>query len=645
MRALVCPRFRPLALCGSLILAGITLRAESVDYTVHVDRTTATVSEGIYGQFLEHIFNSVHGGLWGDQILNGMLEDAPPSPWARAEEKAAAESAAPTPLNWELLNGATLDGDTPLNAKFAALLPASGAALRQSHLDLKAGETYTLGLYLRGEGDVEVLIEADGLTPISETVKAPGKDRQGNADWRQRLVKFTAPSATSEATLTLRSASTEPLRVEQVSLFSASALATGGYRPDLLKAVADLRPMSMRWPGGSFVSFYNWQDAIGPRERRSPHPIVQWDDRDTYQFGTDEFIQFCELVGAEPILVLNTRRGVEDALDWLEYCLGDTTTEWGARRAANGHPEPYELKTLEIDNETWRMGFERYRDVVIEFCTAIRARYPELKLSVVGSYGYETPRGQGWEVDWDPRLIAQAGTTFDLLSPHYYNGIFVADDYAEDPYRYEDYLATRADLIRQSDNPDMKIYVSEWNLTVHERGNDWRMGLYAGGLLNGFERQADIVTMSCPALFMRRLGVTTQWDNALINFDQTTWYPGSTYVVMKLWRDAYAPHLLAVDGPTHPLNFVATRSADGLTTILKAVNPTEQPIIANIQLEGGVLPAQADVQVVAPGSLDARNSLAEPRAITAVPGTAKLAGRTVTFTLPALSAAVVKLTP
>lgn len=613
--------------------------AEPVTLTVHSDQTTKTVSSGIYGQFLEHIFNSVHGGLWGDQVLNGTLEVAPAMPARFGRE---AQPAGTSPLNWELLGGegaATIDSANPLNAEISVRLTGPEAGVRQGDISLVQDEHYTLGLYLRGAGDVKIEFSDGDNVVSSHTVNSRGDN------WRQRIVKFTAPRTVHAAMLTIRPAGDGPINVDQVSLFSASALATGGYRPDLLKAVADLKPDSMRWPGGSFVSFYDWKAGVGPREKRLPHSRVQWDDRDTYQFGTDEFIQFCELVGAEPILVLNTSRGVQDALDWLEYCMGDTSTEYGAQRAANGHPAPYKLETLEIDNETWRMGFEAYRDVVIDFCTAIRATYPELNLSVVGSYGYETPRGQGYEDDWDPRMIAQAGTTFDLLSPHYYNGIFVPDDYAEDPYRYEEFLESRADLIRQSDNPDMRIYVSEWNLTVHERGNDWRMGLYAGGILNGFERQADYVTMTCPALFMRRLGVTTQWDNALINFDQSAWFPGSTYVVMKLWRDSFAPNLLAVDGPDRPLNFVATRSADGLTTYLKAVNPTEQPVEAEIHLAGGIMPATAEFEYIAPGSLDARNSLAEPDALRVVPGTATLNGRTVRFTLPPLAVGVVRVSP
>ena len=171
------------------------------------------------------------------------------------------------------------------------------------------------------------------------------------------------------------------------------------------------------------------------------------------------------------------------------------------------------------------------------------------------------------------------------------------------------------------------------------------MGLYAGGILNAFERQGDIVTMSCPALFLRKQGVTKDWDNALINFDQKTWFPAGNYVVMKLWRDSFAPHLLAVDGPDHPLNFVATRSADKQTVFLKAVNPTSTAVEAAIRLDGDLMPKTATMQLVAPGGETVKNSLDQPDNIKVVSATATVENRTVKFTMPPLSAGVVRVTP
>ncbi len=634
-----------------LSLLGYKIVADPLALTVHTDQITKTVSTGVYGQFLEHIFNSVHGGLWGDQILNGTLELRPARP--RRRMRGPGTAPATTPRNWEFVSDAnevSVDRDNPFNADVSVRIAAKVAGdsatepgIRQRNIALKQSEKYTLSLYARGSGSVfAAFYDAD--TPVfTKTFTGLA------AQWQKFTVEFTSPRTVDASTLMISSSPSGPVNIDQISLFSTSALATGGYRPDLFKAVADLQPASIRWPGGSFANRYIWQNGIGPREKRLPHPIDQWGDRDTYQFGTDEFIQFCEKVKAEPILVINTSRGVDDALNWLEYCMGDETTEYGRMRGANGHPAPYQLKTLEIDNEPWlMMQYPDYLDIVNRFCPAIRAKYPDLKLSVAGSYGYDTGPGEGHQEanrNWDPRIIEQAGKLFDILSPHYYNGIYFTADHVEDPYKYEQFLKGRGEIIRKSDNPNIKIYVSEWNLTNNRWGNDWRVGLYAGGILNAFERQGDMVTMSCPALFMRKQGVTTQWDNALINFDQKSWFPAGNYVVMKLWRDSFAPNLLAVDGPDRPLNFVATRSADKQTVFLKAANPTTTAVEAAVRLDGDLMPKTATMQLVAPGGETVKNSLDEPDNIKVVAATTTVENRTVKFTMPPLSVGVVRVTP
>ena len=637
-----------LILTGFIIISPVEAQ---LSLTVHTDQTTSTISDGIYGQFLEHIFNSVHGGLWGDQILNGTLEVSPAGNRRGARRGSAVTNTVNPPRNWEFVGTSeevSIDRNNPFNADASVRIvtlnsdeSGVGPGIRQNNIALNNGEKYSMSLYARGRGNVFVTFY-DGDNAIFN------KNFTGLTDqWQKFTVEFTSPQTVKSSVLMIRG-EPGPVNVDQISLFSASALAIGGYRPDLYKAIADLKPASIRWPGGSFANQYIWRNAIGPREKRLPHPSEQWNDRDTYQFGTDEFCQFCEKIGAEPILVLNTSRGVEDALNWLEYCMGDDTTEYGKMRAANGHPKPYVLKTLEIDNEPWlMMQYTQYLAIVKEFCPAIRAKYPNLKLSVAGSYGYDTGPGEGNQQanrNWDPRIIEDAGTLFDILSPHYYNGIAFEADFVNDPYKYEEFLKGRGEIIKKSENPDIKIYVSEWNLTTSQYKNDWHVGLYAGSILNAFERQSDVVTMSCPALFLRKQGVTDSWDNALINFNQNTWFPAGNYVVMKLWRDSFAPNLLAVDGPERPLNFVATRSSDKKTVYLKAVNPTDKAIEAAIVLDGGFSPNTAIMQMVAPGDESAKNSLEKPDNIKVVPSNAVIENKTVKFSMPAFSVGVVKVT-
>jgi alpha-N-arabinofuranosidase len=624
-----------------LTLAAAAARgAEPVAITVHSGQTTRTIDKRIYGQFLEHIFNSVHGGLWGDQVLNGTLEGR--------------NAQAATPIGWEITSPdeVKIDKENPFNAdtsvRIAAKLggdSATGPGIRQRNIALRQGEKYELSLYLRGERGSASVAFSDGSGAFFT------KSFSGlTAEWQKFSVEFTADKTVDNATLTIGSPPSAPVNVDQISLFSASAKATGGYRPDLLKAVSDLQPATIRWPGGSFANNYDWQNGIGPREKRVPHPVEQWGDRDPYQFGTDEFMQLCEKLGSEPIIVLNTARGVDDALHWLEYCMGDATTEFGKLRATNGHAAPYKLNTIEIDNEPWLlMEYPKYLEIVNRFCPAIRAKYPQLKLSVAGGYAFDTGPGEGngargvANTNWDPRIIDQAGKMFDVLSPHYYNGLLAQHpaDYREDPFEYEEFLRGRGDLIAKSANPNIKIYVSEWNLT--KGPNDWRMGLYAGGILNAFEREGDLVKMSCPALFMRKIGVTNSWDNALINFDQKSWFPAGNYVVMKLWREAYAPSLLAVEGPARPLNYVATRSEDRKTVFFKVVNPESTETQITVNIDGDLVPRAATLDVVAPGAENIRNSIDQPDRIKAAPGQANLQRKTVKFTMPAWSAGVVRV--
>ena len=166
-----------------------------------------------------------------------------------------------------------MDRDNPFNAEVSAHLAAkagsnsaTGPGIRQRNIALKQGEKYTLSLYARGSGSV-VAAFYDGNTPaFSKTFTGLA------AQWQKFTVEFTASRTVDAASLLISSPPSGSVNVDQVSLFSASALATGGYRPDLFKAVADLQPASIRWPGGAFASRYIWQNAVGPREKRLPHP-------------------------------------------------------------------------------------------------------------------------------------------------------------------------------------------------------------------------------------------------------------------------------------------------------------------------------------------------------------------------------------
>lgn len=484
----------------------------------------------------------------------------------------------------------------------------------------------------------------DGDKVLGATVLGPP-----NGGWTEHPFRFDSTGNTLAGTLRITVLGKGSVKLDHVTLMGQDALANGGFRPDLLEAVRGLRPPIIRWPGGCFASVYLWRDAVGPQHQRRIYSAHMWEDQDINSFGTDEYMQLCRQTGAEPLVVINTgllqagcgapgqfRLASDDdylpyALDWMEYCNGDASTPMGALRAANGHPEPYNVVYWEIDNETWGAGIEAYIRIVKQFAPAMRAKAEQLgtpiKLIACG--------GNGFDMQWNRALIDACAPLFDYISIHHYEN---PRNFGSAVARYERLLVELAEYIAKSANPDMEIYNSEWNA----QSTDWRTGLYAGGLLNAYERQGRKFTLGGPALFLRHTSAGA-WDNAFINFDHTGWFAAPNYVVMKLWWDNFAPRFLPVAGDQRGANIVATRSEDGDMVVLKAVNPEDRAMTVEVDLQGDFTPKTASMQIVAPGSLNARNTLAAPTAVHPKSGIVHLTEKRVRFDLPAHSAAVVRV--
>jgi len=537
-----------------------------------------------------------------------------------------------------------------LNNDLAVELTGSGSetGLQQDNFKF-IPQVYSGSLWMKGDLPDGLKIEfLDGSNTIAQTtLSAP------TTGWAEYPFALTPTSSTDDGSMRISLLGSGTVTLDQVSMMGQDAIDTGGYRPDLLAAVDDLHAPIIRWPGGCFASLYLWKDAIGPQHERRIYPAYMWEDQDINSYGTDEFLRMCEITGTEPLLVINT--GILDsscgapaqfklnspadylpyALDWMEYCNGDTNTTWGAVRAANGHPAPYNVTYWEIDNETWcgdcGGGIANYIAAVQEFAPALRAKAAELgvpiKLSAVGSGGYDQ--------SWNQSILDACATNIDYISVHYYEN---PGNFADAPLWYEDYIIDLAGRIAASDNPDVEIYNSEWNA----QSTDLRTGLFAGGLLNVYERQGDVFTLGGPALFLRHTSAG-DWDNAFINFDHTGWFPAPNYVVMKLWRDHYAPWRIQVNGDAGALNLVATKSDDGGTVNVKVINPdpVEQHVYLN--LPGGTTITDATFQYVTAASLYTHNSLSEPNAVQAVTGIATVTGPGVGVTLPPYSASVVSI--
>jgi len=537
---------------------------------------------------------------------------------------------------------AYLDRTDPLNSRTCQKITTGneGGGLQQENLCIRAGESYEGSVWLKGESPDGMVVRLLGDNG-QQTEEAIGRP---SPNWRQFSFTLKPNWSCDNASLSIDAKAKSEVWIDQVSLMPISWKQKGGFRPDLLKAVAELKPPVIRWPGGCFASSYQWKDGIGPQHKRLPHPREIWDDLDVYSFGTDEFIRMCRAVGAEPLIVVNigskswnnnaeTHDYTQDILDWIEYCNGPADSKWGKVRAANGNHEPYNVKFWEIDNETWHTPAQEYAEEVLRLAPLMKKVDSSIKLLACGSGGMGRNNSNG--MPYNRTVIERCAAVLDYISIHHYEN---PDRFSEGPRQYEAFFRELGEIIKSSSNPALKIYVSEWNA----QSTDWRTGLYCGGLLNTFERCSDILTMAGPALFLRHTSASS-WDNAFINFDHSTWFPAPNYVVMKLWRENYAPLRLQLTGDPGPLNGVATKSSDGAKLYYKVVNPSSEPVQVELTVKGPLPITSTEMKLVTADSLNARNTLDEQNRIRPVPAKVNTDGQSVHFTLAPYSAGVVSI--
>ena len=517
--------------------------------------------------------------------------------------------------------------DDAVNMRYSQEITAgrkAEAGIFQGPQNIIKGEKYVGSIYAKGKGELIVgLRNTDGQFVARQSLGKVGKE------WKKyEFELIPQKSGDGDFAIAVKGGT---VQVDQVTMTTQTGLDLGGFRPDILQAVKELHPSCMRWPGGGYVAQYNWKWGIGPQEERERWPHWMWMDYDQNNFGTDEFIQFCREINSEPIIVVSVKferpeseyqEILQDALDWLRYCNEPATGEWGARRAANGHPEPYNVKYWEIDNEMWEMGIERYEKCVRDFSTAMRKIDPSIKIIACGGF------------QEDEQFIKRSGNYFDYLSLHHYEQ---QGGYATGPKRLGQQYDRYAQMIAESPNPNIRLFISEWNLN----SIDWRTGLFAGGFLNMAESR-DVVAMGAAALFLRRTD-SPDWNNAFINFDYKDLFKAPNCQVTELWYDHFSKYRLAYSGETAGLSISTTLSEDGRDVVVKIVNTGNDAVVLDVNGDWKGLSAGA-FDFYAPGSLTAANSMENKNAVALQHSKPSIADGVATLTVPALSAGVLTLT-
>ncbi len=390
-----------------------------------------------------------------------------------------------------------------------------------------------------------------------------------------------------------------------------------GFRRDVLDLVRELAVPVVRYPGGNFVSAYDWEDGVGPRDQR-PHRLdYAWGVTETNQFGTDEFMDWCRLAGTEPMMACNLgTRGIDDARHLLEYCNAPAGTRFGDLRKANGHPEPHAVRTWCLGNEMdgpWQTGHktaDEYGRLANETANALRQFDPALELIACGSSG----PGMNTFPEWERVVLDHCYGRVDALSIHLYvreDGHASLDDYLACPAQMEnqirDVLAA-CDFVKakQRHKKTMMLSFDEWNVWDMAKGTPpferWAVAprqleniytfadaLVVAGMLLVLMRHSDRVRYACLAQLVNVIApIMTEPGGGA--WRQTIFHPFQH--ASRHGRGARLASRLtgvpATETPTHgaspDIDAVATRDGDTITIFI--LHRGEAPAALDIALDG-----------------------------------------------------------
>jgi alpha-L-arabinofuranosidase len=353
-----------------------------------------------------------------------------------------------------------------------------------------------------------------------------------------------------------------------------------GFRKDVIDEVRQLGVPIIRYPGGNFVSGYNWLDGVGPKQDRPRILDKAWNTIDTNQFGTNEFMAWCKLVGAKPLMGLNLGTGTpERAAALVEYCNVEKGTKWSELRRSHGIEQPYKVEHWCLGNEMdgpWQIGHMTATEYGMKAQdAALQMHYvdPSLKLIACGSSHPRMPT----YLEWDREVLEQCYEHVDGLSLHRYLGnteqVTGGDSakYLALNLSMESQIAETlavCDLVRGHKRSPKKLWLSfdEWNVWYRARGGEFANGheheaphlleevynledaLLVGGILNTLMRNADRVKISCLAQLINVIAPIM--TNAKGTLRQTIFYPYS--FALQFARGAVLN--LLVESPTYEVS-------------------------------------------------------------------------------------------
>lgn len=633
-----------------LLAALLPLTAATV--AIDASQKKEPISKYIYGQFIEHLGRCIYGGLWSEMLEDRkffypVTGEAPAwemftpgkstyegeghpyelltrSPWMIVGPKAGVRM---------ITNGAYVGEHTP---EISLAGGGKAAGLMQERLTLVAGREYTGRVILAGEtaGPVEVSLVWGGGGTMRDTVTIP---RLGGS-YAKYPLRFRARNSTDNGRLEIVAKGTGSFRIGTASLMPADSL--NGWRPDTVARLKELNSPVYRWPGGNFVSGYNWRDGIGDPDKRPPRKNPAWKGIEHNDAGIHEYMTLMREIGAEPYIAVNTGLADETAAATeLEYLNGPVNTPMGKLRAENGHPEPFRVKFFAVGNEMygdWQLGHMPLADYVKKHnrvVDAMRKVDPSIDPVGVGAVG-----------QWSEQMLTQCSNHMTYLSEHAYwqmkpdvpaHVAQAVDGIRKIAEAHREYRRKIGALAGKN----IRIAMDEWNYwygpnEFGELGTRYfvqdGLGIAAG--LHEFFRNSDIFFMANYAQTVNVIGA--------IKTTPTAAELETTGLVLKLYRERFGVTPVAVSGVPAPVDVVAAWTADRSAITIGVVNPTGVPQTIDPSLSGAQWTGTGMSWVIEGRDKMAFNDPGKRRTVDIRQRTLSGAGP---LTVPALSVAVFSL--
>ena len=668
--------------------------AQTPKLTLDLTKPGNNVSPMLYGLMTEEINHSYDGGLYAELTRNRIFKDNPSKPegWSLVNEDTINSKAAIKLM-------ATTQDNVPYDERRHAINGALQTCLRLTveksgtrvgianegywGIPVKPSTAYRASFYIKGTARTEPFrwpwepkpttpplpdIADNTAGPITVTIESnDGKTVYASgtvnliksAFWKKYELTLTTAAdvkPTTDARFVISTNRTGLYYFNLVSLFPPTYKnQSNGFRPDIMQMLVDMKPKFLRFPGGNFLEgplitdAFPWKQTLGPLENRPGHR-GSWGYRPSDGMGLLEFLLWCENMNAEPVLGVYAgyslngdhidagpllKPYVDDALEEIEYIIGDVKTYWGAKRAADGHPAPFKMTYVEIGNEDWFDRTGSYDGRFTQFREAIEKKYPQLIcISTIADAQY-------------PNLKVTSGKKPAVLDEHYYRNSWAMWENAS---QYDKY-----------DRKGPKIFVGEWATREGAPTTNLNAALGDAAWMTGMERNSDLIIMSCYAPLFVNVNTATatapkawQWDSDLIGYNALNSFGSPSYYVQKLFSHYLGNKIIpatAENIPTQPrpltrrdstdgitkaplvptVFYSATRDAKSETIYLKIINTTGKQQPLEINLKGIAKVSQDATLIVIKGDKpEDTNTITDPQKI--VPVTSQINGIGPVFT-------------